>query len=102
MGGLWAWRGMARHVALLQWWAVDRSSETGSRRELGKPCPDGLSSEARAVVHVHVRRWALLCVKLFCVPAYVYVGCGYVWCSCVGEYVTCSRGVLGTKENCRL
>lgn len=53
-------------------------------------------------MYVHVCMGALLCVKLFCVPAYVYVGCGYVWCSCAGEYVTCSRGVLGTSENCRL
>lgn len=33
-------RGMARHVALLQWWAVDGSNETGSRTELERSCPD--------------------------------------------------------------
>lgn len=40
VGDLQAQRGMEHHVALLQWWAVDGSNETGSRTEPERPCLD--------------------------------------------------------------
>lgn len=77
--------------------------ETGSRTELERPCPHEGGPRAQSRVPVCAcKSGALLCVRMWCVSVYAYVGCGYMWCWCVGEYAVCSGGVQGASENCQL